>query len=993
MKTKWGICFLVLVTVLLLAPAAQANAFLDFEGGTGGFVKSGSCQLIQSPVAHAGAYSLGIENRSQNDYDAAYYPMASLGIQAGDTVTISFYAYHEGKEAGIIKAGLGGGSYAELARATVEPKTWTQVKGTFTATELGNIRFQTYGANMNGVSFYVDDIQVSVDKPQSEAPAEDSFQDYFGGFEGGVELDGWFPRSGGGAVTAVSKETAHTGTQSLQITGRSDNWHSPGRSFSFTAGKTYDITCYVRQDTGADVEFILSAAITRGGQESYVNLNRKTAPSGEWVELSAGFAAGPGVENTVLYVETLNKPTVSYFVDDFSVTKKGEKYRGDLPSLKEKYKADFLMGCAVGQSQSANRERMDFLASQFNSFTPENELKPENVFDAQKSRELAKAGDNTHPAVKFDAAKPLLDYAMANGIAVHGHVLVWHSQTPRSFFTEDYTEDGALAGRETMLLRLESYIASVMKYLDENYRGVVLSWDVVNEAVLDGNGQLRGKKTLDDKNGTYWMDTVGEDYILQAFSFARKYAPEGTKLFYNDYSEVYEPKLTGIKAVMKQLTDAGVADGIGFQGHYQLTTPSIKQISDAMAYFKNLGLRIRVSELDIPIPSDTSESLLAQAKRYQSLMDTFLGFADAVDAVIVWGTSDDLSWKNKEFPMLFDKDMAPKPAFWAWADPSQLPLEKQAANGYGPAEPSAENFNKATAYSFGSHAFRVLYDEKGLYVQVRVKDQAAGENDSVTVYAGGTELKAYRKDGAETDGGYTVTVAVPVSLKAGGTLDFDVLVHDGENHLAWNDKQNASASRQMGKLNLLTLNLCAVAIMGRPDMAGAALDPLWETAPVFKVAATQSGNADEDGKVEVTFRALWQPDTLYVLVNVTDPHLDSSNASTYMQDSVEVFLDEGNHRTGAYEDDDGQYRVNFENLLTVDHGTVTPVTRVFAGDMGFTAEIAIPFISVMDKGSVAGFDIRYNNATADGRRTLLNFCDASDTGWKDTKVFGLIELK
>ena len=61
--------------------------------------------------------------------------------------------------------------------------------------------------------------------------------------------------------------------------------------------------------------------------------------------------------------------------------------------------------------------------------------------------------------------------------------------------------------------------------------------------------------------------------------------------------------------------------------------------------------------------------------------------------------------------------------------------------------------------------------------------------------------------------------------------------------------------------------------------------------------------------------------------------------------------------------------------------------------MGFTAEIAIPFISIMDKENVAGFDIRYNNATADGRRTLLNFCDASDTGWKDTKVFGLIELK
>ncbi len=874
MKTKIGICFLVLLMILLLAAAAQADGFLDFEGGIEGFLKSGSCQLVQSSTAYSGAYSLGVQARGQNDYDAADYPMASLGIKQGDTVTLSFYAYHEGEKAGIIKAGLGGGSYAELARATVEPKTWTQITGTFTVTELGNIRFQTYGSNMNGVSFYVDDIKVSVLK--TEAPAEDHFKDYFGSFEDGG-LDGWFPRSSGKAEAAVSKEAAHSGTQSLQTTGRSDNWNSPGRSFSFTAGKTYEVSCFVRQDSGKSVEFILSAVFTRGGQDSYVNLNRKTALTGEWVELSASFAAGPGVENTVLYVETANAPELSFFMDDFSVTKKGQIYRSDLPSLKEKYKDNFLMGCAVGQSQSVSSERMDFLASQFNSFTTENELKPENVFDAQKSRALALAGDNTHPVVKFDTAKPLLDFAKANGIAVHGHVLVWHSQTPRSFFTEDYTEDGTLAGRDMMLLRLENYIAAVMKYLDENYKGVVLSWDVVNEAILDGSGKLRGKKTLDEKNGTYWMDTVGEDYILQAFALASKYAPEGTKLFYNDYSVPYEPKLTGIKAVMDELMAAYVVDGIGFQGHYQLNTPSVRQISDAMAYFAGLGLSIRVSELDITIPVNTPAALLNQAKRYQSLMEVFLGFQENIDAVTVWGTSDDLSWKSEGFPLLFDKDMTPKSAFWAWADPSKLPSNEQ-------------------------------------------KDD---------------------------DG------------RPSGTLN----------------KPNAEAA------------------FGEPDMSGSALDPLWETAPGFPMTATRSQNADEDGKVKASFRALWQPDTLYVLVYVTDPHLDDSNANTYMQDSIEVFVDEGNNRTGFYEEDDGQYRVNFKNLLTIDHGTVMPVSRAFATENGFVAEIAIPFTASVSQGDVLGFDVRYNNAAADGRRTLLNFSDDSDTGWNDTTVFGLLELK
>ncbi len=674
MKKRYILWLLFVAAVLLPALAAQADGYLDFENGIDGFIRSGTCQLVQSPVSHGGSYSLGVEGRGSNDYDAADYPMPGLGIEAGAKVTLTFYAYHEGAEKGIIKAGLAGGSYAELARGEVEPGVWTKITGTFLAGELGNIRFQTYGANMNGVSFYVDDIQTVVEKLQ--APAVDPFVDYSCGFEGENGLDNWVARSAGAAEVTLDSNMAHQGGASLLITGRSLDWNSPGRSFTLTAGQSYNAACYVRQDSGKDVEFILSAAITRNGQDSYMNLVRKTVKSGQWTELSASITAGLGVDNTVLYVETLNAPELAYWMDDFTVTKKGQSYRTDLPSLKDIYAADFLMGCAVGQSQTANGQRMAFLLDQFNSFTPENELKPENVFDAKASRALAQNGDSTHPAVKFDTVKPLLDFAKENGVAVHGHVLIWHAQTPKTFFTVDYSEDGALCGRETMLLRLENYIAAVMAYLDENYPGIVGSWDVVNEAVLDGSGKLRGPKTQDEQNGTWWMDTVGEDYILQAFILARKYAPQGTQLYYNDYSVPYEPKLTGIKAVIRQLVEAKVVDGIGFQGHYQLNSPSIKQIEDAMAHFAGEGLRIRVSELDITIPSNTDAALLEQAERYRSLMDLFQRFSKEIDAVTVWGTTDDLSWRSAQFPLLFDADMNPKPAFWALADPDQLPLEK-----------------------------------------------------------------------------------------------------------------------------------------------------------------------------------------------------------------------------------------------------------------------------------------------------------------------------
>ena len=233
-------------------------------------------------------------------------------------------------------------------------------------------------------------------------------------------------------------------------------------------------------------------------------------------------------------------------------------------------------------------------------------------------------------------------------------MLVWHSQTPEAFFREGYSSSGAFVSREVMLARLDNYVRLIMEYMEANYPGVIVSWDVVNEAINDSNGALRESN---------WTKVVGDDFVNRAFEIARKYAPEGTKLYYNDYNTPEQMKLIGISKLLDSLIADGNIDGYGFQAHYGATTPLPSRIRAAMKEISAKGLRLRVSELDVAIDNNSEVQLRTQAYRYVALFQIFMEYAEHIDAVQVWGVTDDLSWKASNYPLLFDAKARPKFAF------------------------------------------------------------------------------------------------------------------------------------------------------------------------------------------------------------------------------------------------------------------------------------------------------------------------------------------
>lgn len=472
---------------------------------------------------------------------------------------------------------------------------------------------------------------------------------YHSDFSSGT--DGWYPRSMGAAQLAVADGA-------LGITGRAGDWHSPGRDFELTAGEAYEISVSVCQTDRPEATFIVSVAHTRGGTESYENLVRATVKQGEWTTLKGTYLCGD-YDRNVLYVETYGAGTLDFRIRDFTLS--GEKpalTEERIPSLKELSAGRFDFGTSVTYMEALNASRMAFYGSQFNIMTPGNELKPDSVLDVRASQALA-AQDETAAAVHFSAAAPLLNWCRDNGVKAHGHVLVWHSQTPEAFFHQGYDTSKPLVSRDVMLGRLENYIRAVMEGIEETWPGVIVSWDVANEAVDDSTGKLRNSR---------WLTVIGEDYLCRAFEYARKWAPEGILLFYNDYNTAFEPKQTGIMRVLEELMAEGNIDGYGFQMHHDVAFPSESAIRASLKRVALTGLKMRVSELDVTIPNAGEENLQKQADKYAAVMRMLLDYPGQLISVQTWGVNDNLSWRASQYPLLFDARSQPKPAFWSVAE-------------------------------------------------------------------------------------------------------------------------------------------------------------------------------------------------------------------------------------------------------------------------------------------------------------------------------------
>lgn len=328
----------------------------------------------------------------------------------------------------------------------------------------------------------------------------------------------------------------------------------------------------------------------------------------------------------------------------------------DYPSLKEVFADDFYFGTAVSANQIFDIDYSYLIAEQFSSMTCENEMKPDALLDFDTSvSDLDKYQES--PAVHFDRCIDQIEFAKAHDMKMRGHTLVWYSQTPDWLFYKDYDVNGELADRDLMLKRMENYIKSVFEWVDSEYPGLFYAWDVVNEAASDSGSA---------KRDCLWLQTIGDDYIEKAFEYARKYQPEGVKLYYNDYNSFQFNKQMAILDFLEPIAEAGNIDGMGMQSHIGMWCDVNSYAEAVRRYHDKLGVEISITELDIS--KDESEDWEQKqgdyAKKYMDMILLLKAEGVPIESFTVWGITDSQSWKMQERPLFFTGNLEPKSSFY-----------------------------------------------------------------------------------------------------------------------------------------------------------------------------------------------------------------------------------------------------------------------------------------------------------------------------------------
>lgn len=796
----------------------------------------------------------------------------------------------------------------------------------------------------------------------------------------------------------------------------------------------------------------------------------KTLTAGEWTKFSGTFNVPKTADQIVIRI--IEQGTNygqgdcvkgAYCVTGVSmkkITRPKPEIEKDIPewktSVTESLGNDSIAGTAIMLSEISDDTLMELVEKHFNAVTFGNELKPDALFNYQidgnsvPTKTITFEGEELQVPVVNDAGDSL-DFSRADAMAdkilewnnahpdqkirIRGHVLVWHSQTQEWFFHENYDITKPYVNKETMNRRLEWFISSVFDhYFGEaangKYDGLFYGWDVVNEAVI-GNTYRTDKVSAAESlseirhgnNSSWWHVYESNEFIINAFKYANKYAPANVELYYNDFGETDNTKCEGIVKLINDVKSAEGTrlDALGMQAHYNVDGFSAAQFKSVAKKYAQAAGKVQLTELDFKASSTYDGTAATKESEYTKMAYCHKNLYEAIKAlkaeganvsgITVWGVIEPNSWLHSQSnlgggasgsaqcPLLFDGNYKAKPAYWAYVDATKL---QPAIQKVTITEAKDGNIAGET-YTIDQGAvqaeFIPVWDADGLTVQVKVKDTTVNDADAVTVYVdpknSASDITPHKVTVARTAaaaiaGGYQATVKVSMKgLKVAQQISLDVVVNNDGETGSFNDltgKQESSSKYYAVATMKPGIEKISYGIISIDADADAA----WGNAVNIPLTINKGSEASANAKV------LWDDDNLYVYATVKDAVLDKTGAQTHEQDSLEVFIDEDNGKTASYGEDDKQYRINYNNEQSFNGKkclaeNVKSATKTIDG--GYVVEAAFKWTDIKPaNGAKIGLEFQINDAKGGKRIGTLSWYDETGMGWSGSNVYGTVEL-
>ena len=822
-------------------------------------------------------------------------------------------------------------------------------------------------------------------------------------FESGI--DGWVARNAQGTPTVdLTTDQSHSPTHAALVSNRTGQGDGIGHDVTslMIPGKTYVISAWVRMDSGSDTIW-LSMRRTNSATDTYDTIGQFTGvTSGAWKQVTATYQMA-AADSAFLYFETKypDGTTTPFLVDDIVVQEQsGPHWDSTLTPLKDT--VNFPVGVAI-DSRETTGTYAGLLQHHFDQITPENHMKPEAWYDTDKNFRI-------HPE-----AKALMDYAAANGIRVYGHTLAWHSQTPDWFFQHDNGTPltNSPADQAILSTRLHDHIFNVAQTLSSMYgdfgsvTNPLVAFDVVNEVISD-DAQPDGLRR------SPYYNILGPSYIDDAFTWANQafnidHAAVGVThpiaLTINDYNTEQAGKRNRLHTLVADLLSRNIpVDMVGHQFHASLSTP-VQSFDDAITAFEDLPVKQVVSELDVMTGTPVDDAkLIEQGYYYRDAFRIFRTHASKLFSVTVWGLYDARSWRSDNAPLLFNSQLTAKPAYTGAVDQTlaarirtalvfqdDVPLTAGAT--------SALEWQKLRLHDVGNKfSFQLRWESDHLSVFVDTKDATSQAADKLT-FKVGANTYTFNRDATgdvpgvveEVSGGWQAVIHLPLSAaQQNDQLQFDIALTDGVDTLSWNDPGATGTLTLIEPLSYL--EVAGIGSDTAPTIDGSE-DAIWALANTVSTGKQTTGSNSASADV----KTLWKDNTLYILAHVHDPVLDATASDPWQKDSVEIYVDAGNYKNGAYRPDDTQIRINYQNQTSFGSGDTTAqqarlVSATSVVDDGYIVEVSI---SLLNEGGVStfhGLDFQVNDAANGARTGIRNWADPTNAGYLNTAHWGVGRL-